>query len=762
MLRAEQTLFEGHVTTTTLTVLAELLASMPPDESNVAADHGVSGEQRKQATLLFASAKGLTRLSGTSRQTRRLDAIGNLWQRLDAIIRAHGGTVDKHMGDVVMGIFGAPAAAENDPERAVRCALAMQAAFSDFLSNLYAGEGSDTPAQMALDLKIGINTGMVSLGRVGSDRDLTAIGDAVNVASRLIEVVPGSGVLIAKDTYRLVRDLYRVEPLGSFAMKGRRGPVEVYRVIGVNERPIAGEPYEQVTADSHLVGTDEEVALLQQAQDASQPTEQSHRLGVSPSLRGVLQARLDHLPEGERLTLQRAAVVGTTFWDGAIRAMNRTGHRPLSDERIQATLAALEQRNVIVETSRSAFPGSRAFQFRQEAMQQVTYDSVLLRERPAYHRQIAHWMEAESGDLVPGHAREIAHHYRLGGDVANAARLYASAAERSSEQFDVDEAIELFRRALDLLEERPQFLDRRQDILGRLGRLYFRQGRLVEALAAYTDMSATAEASGDLHGAATAANGIAVTRIETAEFESASRAAQEAAQAARLAGAEEELIQALLLRAGADRYLGRLDEANEAAQEGLRRSRALGNLPMEAQALALLMQLARQKANVTGAADAFEDLKAMVRVPDKESGSGELKPIYLDLGKVALESDDYPAAQHYLKHALEIPDRPGTLPERVEALRLLGLAHTRAGQASEGLACLTQAVDLAESLGERYQALWCRLGLAEALLADERLEAAEVTVRRVISAAQDPQRMGRWLGLGEAEGLLRRVIARRA
>ena len=105
----------------------------------------------------------------------------------------------------------------------------------------------------------------MSLGQVGSDDGQTAIGDTVNVASRLKEATAEGGVYISQDTYRLVRHLFRVEPLGEVTVKGRRMPVTAYRVVGARPRVFfpGSDGLEGVTVP--MIGRDAEMATLQTA-----------------------------------------------------------------------------------------------------------------------------------------------------------------------------------------------------------------------------------------------------------------------------------------------------------------------------------------------------------------------------------------------------------------------------------------------------------------------------------------------------------------
>jgi len=159
VLAANRARFGEAVVDTALEVLAERLGETP--EPLTAAGGGLTGEQRKQVTILFASIGGFTRLSGAARNTERLQQIDLLWRQLDETIHTHGGIVDKHMGDVIMGIFGAPLSREDDPERAVRCALALRELVSDFLHVEQPRPEHDATERSPVVLRIGINTGQV-------------------------------------------------------------------------------------------------------------------------------------------------------------------------------------------------------------------------------------------------------------------------------------------------------------------------------------------------------------------------------------------------------------------------------------------------------------------------------------------------------------------------------------------------------------------------------------------------------------------------
>jgi predicted ATPase/class 3 adenylate cyclase len=209
--------------------------------------------QRKHATILFADLSGFTAMSETMDAEDVNDMMNALWTALDRVIISHGGMIDKHMGDAIMALWGGQTAREDDPERAIRAALAMQTALAEFRA----------VQQAALQMRIGINTGLVLLGPVGTTQELTAIGDAVNLASRLEHAAPLGEVLISHDTYRHVRGIFSVTPQVALNVKGKREPIQTYLVHGAMPRAfrLATRGIEGI--ETRMIGREEELFRLQ-------------------------------------------------------------------------------------------------------------------------------------------------------------------------------------------------------------------------------------------------------------------------------------------------------------------------------------------------------------------------------------------------------------------------------------------------------------------------------------------------------------------
>ena len=185
-----------------------------------------------QATVLFCDLSGFTRFCENSPPERVGQTLNRYLGTMTEIVFEHGGTVDKYIGDAIMCVFGAPFMSPDDPHRAVSCAVEMRSAFRRMRLS---GELGDGPVE--LDVHIGVNTGAVVAGTVGSPlrMEYTALGDAVNLAARLEGVAKAGQIVIGPSTADLVRDVFSLETLGEVAIKGKSEPIEVFAVLDEEE-----------------------------------------------------------------------------------------------------------------------------------------------------------------------------------------------------------------------------------------------------------------------------------------------------------------------------------------------------------------------------------------------------------------------------------------------------------------------------------------------------------------------------------------------
>ena len=266
-------------------------------------------EVRKIVTVVFADVAGSTTLG----EQRDPEAMRRVMARYFAVMRGvierHGGTVEKFIGDAVMAVFGIPVLHEDDALRAVRAAAAMRAALEELNDELAREWG------VTLSARIGVNTGEVVAGDATVGQTLVT-GDAVNTAARLEQSAAPGEVLIGEQTYLLVRDAVRVEPLGALSLKGKEGAVAAYRLLEV----LPDAPGHLRRLDSPLVGRERERLALEHALERT-ISGRSCQLFTVLGAAGVGKSRLVQeflVSAGERGDVLRGRCLpygeGITFW----------------------------------------------------------------------------------------------------------------------------------------------------------------------------------------------------------------------------------------------------------------------------------------------------------------------------------------------------------------------------------------------------------------------------------------------------------------
>jgi adenylate cyclase len=179
-----------------------------------------------EATVLFTDIVGFTPLSEKMEPKAVNLLLNRHFSKMTDIIFDLDGTLDKYIGDSLMAVFGAPFSRDNDAERAVRAALKMKEA-------LEAGKNADS-REDKLNIRIGINTGQITAGNIGSPKrmDYTVLGDTVNVASRLETIAEPNQILIGEETYNRVKDKFKTREVGLRKLKGKTQDIRVYEVLG--------------------------------------------------------------------------------------------------------------------------------------------------------------------------------------------------------------------------------------------------------------------------------------------------------------------------------------------------------------------------------------------------------------------------------------------------------------------------------------------------------------------------------------------------
>ncbi|MDX6408966.1 MAG: hypothetical protein QOE13_2037, partial [Gaiellaceae bacterium] len=213
-------------------------------------------EERKLITVLFCD------IVGSTAKAEQLDPedvrarLAPYYERARAELVRFGGTVEKFIGDAVVALFGAPVAHEDDPERAVRAALAVRGAVEAL---------NEEDAWLDLKIRVGVNTGeaLVVLGARTTEGEGMASGDVMNTAARLQSAAPVNGIVVGEATYRATREAIDYREADPIAAKGKSQPVRIWEVAGISEV----EP--ERDAHSQLVGRSGELDEVRRLWDAA-------------------------------------------------------------------------------------------------------------------------------------------------------------------------------------------------------------------------------------------------------------------------------------------------------------------------------------------------------------------------------------------------------------------------------------------------------------------------------------------------------------
>jgi class 3 adenylate cyclase/tetratricopeptide (TPR) repeat protein len=904
-------------------------------------------EQRKLVTVLFGDVSGFTAMAESIDPEEVTAAVNALWRRVDAAIAEYGGIVDKHIGDAVMALFGAPTAHEDDAERAVRAALSIQAALQQVATEI-------GWRQTDLRMRFGLHTGPVHLATVGTTGEYTAMGDTVNLASRLQTAAPEGGVLISHETWQQVSQAFDVEPQTPIRVKGKSKPIRTYEVraelptgwrqatygVAGIETPFVGRDTELATlrraltgmiearegrhvtivgeaglgqsrlldafcevvntgdvpvtllraratrdvgrapfgllrdllasrfrildSDSdavaaaklesgiaetvetnaeecahllgHLIGLDyadsphitgaipeprllrdrafaavlrvlesfavrnpvalvlEELhlsdessldlvtqvcagtrafpllvvmsarpSLLEARPDwfeaasmerldltpLSQPdaeklvrglladvaplpdalvahlveTAEGHpyyleelvrillekcavdeetgsrslpenildALEIPPTLTALLQARLDALPADARAILQRASVIGPTFWDGALLAVRLEGDTAGSEADLTCALDALMHREMIRLHPESAFTGYREYAFCNSLLHEVAYDTVLLRDRRPLHGRAAEWLIEQAGESAPLWAGRIAEHWDRAAEPRRSAAWSLKAGDHARKTSAFGEAAGFFERALELLQDEGSAALRLTAHEG-LAEVRGCQGRYAEARAAADAMRSEAETLDDAAGQARAWWWLCRFHQTASELDRALEAVERAVDLARQAGAAKTLVAATREHGFCLLRLGRLEEATEVLERALDAAGQEGLKTEQAVALRLMGAIQARQGRFGPAEQYVERALDLLReVGDTVRVTASL----LTLGELARVRGDALAASKRYEEALELARRLGNSGHELVGMSNLGGALVEIGKVEQGASLLAAVIDRA-------------------------------------------------------------------
>lgn len=222
------------------------------------AGRAMEGE-RRIVTMLFCDVKGSTAMAEKLDPEDWAGIMNGAFEYLIRPIYRYEGILARLMGDAILAFFGAPIAHEDDPQRAVLAGLEIVDGIGEYRELVWARWG------IPIDVRVGINTGLVVVGEVGSDLrvEYTAMGDAVNLAARMEQTAQAGSVQIAGQTYQQVAPFFEFAPAQQIEVKGKSRPVTAYQVLRAKSRP--GRLRGLAGLSAPVIGRDGELAVITKA-----------------------------------------------------------------------------------------------------------------------------------------------------------------------------------------------------------------------------------------------------------------------------------------------------------------------------------------------------------------------------------------------------------------------------------------------------------------------------------------------------------------
>ncbi len=482
---------------------------------------------------------------------------------------------------------------------------------------------------------------------------------------------------------------------------------------------------------------------------------------VPQTLTGVLQARLDELPEAERLALQEASVIGPVFWEQALAALD--AHAPKS-------LPALVRRELALPQLDDALDHEMLeYAFSHQMLHHVTYDTLLKSTRRELHARAATWLAGLTGARASDFLGAAAEHFELAGDIIQACEFFARAAEHARSRFEHDAALGHVERALMLLDreatkagpdhrgltsEAAATLALRWRLLVVREYTLNTRGKRAEQRATLDTMQDVADALDDDSRRSLVARRRSLFGLRTADYRAQESAAVQAMAFAERAGDAVQRLEAQRLLADALGALGDFETGRALARDGLAEARARGLRRVEGVFLNALSHIASmQDDQVEGLALDQQDLPIW-----RELGDPQGETIALgNVGADWLWFGEFTQARQHLEAALKLSRTVGA--RQLECGPLCNLAQaalwqgdaTRAreqARAALGVSVAVQAADFEAS------ALY---HLGEAELALGRHEAAAAAFERATTVARA---IGHGVQYDAASGLARAALAR--
>jgi class 3 adenylate cyclase/tetratricopeptide (TPR) repeat protein len=439
---------------------------------------------------------------------------------------------------------------------------------------------------------------------------------------------------------------------------------------------------------------------------------------IPDTLQALIAARIDHLPPGEKAVLQRAAVIGRTFWSGAVAHLGADG-----DDELGPLIDDLLLREFLLTEPRSTISGEDAYRFKHVLIREVAYGGLSKTSRAAYHQRFAEWLRERAGDeLLEVRAYHLDHATALLAELDGAppeelAREAADALERAGKRALAREANATARRMLIRSVELEPTLNRRYQA----ARAAWRMSDFPAVSSEMEDVLREARAEGEKGLEARALTALAeVTLLREADV---GRSEQLARKALEVADEDESRIDALRMLETVEWWRGNLTESETLAEEQLEIARRLERRDLESEALLSLAGIytARREG------DRAEPLIARALELAEESGSLTAEAQALkESGDLHAFRGQHEEALVEFGRARDLFAEVGAATHLARTIMTIGRLLAKRGELAEAEKLFRESIRILQPLEDRGTLCEVQRSLAESLLAQGKIDAAEV------------------------------------
>jgi len=412
---------------------------------------------------------------------------------------------------------------------------------------------------------------------------------------------------------------------------------------------------------------------------------------IPPTLTGVLQSRLDALPLPLQQLLQRVSVAGRIFWDAA--AVHLSRESGLEDEEIRNMLEELRQREMILRREESSLAGTVEYVFRHAILRDVTYETLVPRQRRSLHRAVGDWLLEMGGDRAGELTLLVAEHYERAGEPALAAEHLRRAGEAAMLVSATEEALSALRKARELIAG-PEHVNARLEIDLAIGEALAYRSDFDGARRVLESMLPDVRRSGNTLLLAKALGHLGRVALWQTDRAAAHRYLEEALPLTRAAGDQPALV--FILRQMGNLLIMDTEKAGPLIEESLEIARRLGDGRSEATALNSLGNMHEAKGDWARADAYFREALQLAR----ETGHRFMEGTALtNVGTTEIALGEFGKAQKTLNAGLKLTREMGERRLEIGCTELLGWLAVRTGRDDEARSLLNKTLSMLLEIG---------------------------------------------------------------